>query len=308
MLKIQHFIYLDTLDQTHSIHKASDVLFISPQAMSKAIQKLEADYGFPFLDRSAHGVSLTEPAKQMMEMARPMLRTYQEIEQFLRSIPSNQSQEQTIRIAAIKTYRDYYLPDARYYMMEHYPYVSLEIKTMGTMEVIQAVTDNKYDLGFLGIPFINNHPLYEISESCEYTQFQKFHYGFFVGNQSPLAKYNSISISAALQYPIVFLEEQMNSTLDKYAPYLLLSHFGKVNYVIADSVNYMNRLIVNNKGIGFSSILPNLNETFLENDLGSVKPIRDNVFGTVGYLKSNMLMDTPETTALLNKLKSIIHM
>ena len=53
------------LYQLGSIHKAADELYISPQSMSKRLQRLEEELGQTLFDRSPSGLTPTPHAHQL---------------------------------------------------------------------------------------------------------------------------------------------------------------------------------------------------------------------------------------------------
>ena len=66
---LRNLAYLQEVANTKSINKAADNLFISKSALSTALKNLEEEFGLPLLNRSIHGVSLTEAGEIVVERA-----------------------------------------------------------------------------------------------------------------------------------------------------------------------------------------------------------------------------------------------
>ena len=65
--------YLIEVSQHNSMTAASEKLFMTSQALSIAIKKMEDELGFPLLNRSYKGVSLTEDGVWMVDLAEQFL-------------------------------------------------------------------------------------------------------------------------------------------------------------------------------------------------------------------------------------------
>ncbi len=66
---LRNLSYLQEVEKTKSINKAADNLFISKSALSAALKNLEDEFGLSLLNRSVHGVSLTEAGEMVVERA-----------------------------------------------------------------------------------------------------------------------------------------------------------------------------------------------------------------------------------------------
>ena len=69
VVRLESLRYLQEIAKTKSINKAAESLFISKSALSTAIKNLENEFGVPLLERSVHGVTLTEAGENVVERA-----------------------------------------------------------------------------------------------------------------------------------------------------------------------------------------------------------------------------------------------
>jgi len=66
---LRNLSYLQEVAKTKSINKAAENLYISKSALSAALKNLEEEFGVPLLNRSVHGVSLTEAGEMAVDRA-----------------------------------------------------------------------------------------------------------------------------------------------------------------------------------------------------------------------------------------------
>lgn len=72
-MNTDHLKYLIEIGKTTSLQQASEQLFISPQALGKAMANLERELGMPLLIRSNSGVSLTINGQWLINLANQFL-------------------------------------------------------------------------------------------------------------------------------------------------------------------------------------------------------------------------------------------
>lgn len=76
--------------EKHNITKAAESLFLSQQALSKSISRLETELGVPLLVRSRGGVSLTESGRHFLNFATVSTAQFHNMKDSLRRIGSEQ--------------------------------------------------------------------------------------------------------------------------------------------------------------------------------------------------------------------------
>lgn len=68
-MNTDHLKYLIEISKSSSLQQASEKLFVSPQALSKAMANLESELGMPLLVRSYNGVRLTVNGWWLVELS-----------------------------------------------------------------------------------------------------------------------------------------------------------------------------------------------------------------------------------------------
>lgn len=77
-MNTDHLKYLIEISKSTSLQQASEKLFVSPQALSKAMANLESELGMPLLIRSSNGVSLTVNGQWLVELTSKYLAAIEE--------------------------------------------------------------------------------------------------------------------------------------------------------------------------------------------------------------------------------------
>ena len=77
-LKFEHVEYFIEVCRSNSITKAAEHIFISQQALSRSIQRLEKELGCELFQRTSAGVRLTEAGLRLYETFYPIVRSYKE--------------------------------------------------------------------------------------------------------------------------------------------------------------------------------------------------------------------------------------
>ena len=73
-LKISHLVMLEAIEREGSIHKAASARGVSQPGVTKSLKALEAAVGCPLFERTSTGLKATAVGKEMIEIARGMLR------------------------------------------------------------------------------------------------------------------------------------------------------------------------------------------------------------------------------------------
>lgn len=301
-MQLQQLLYLKTVGETKSIRKASEKLFVSQQAISQSIMKLEDEYSVPLLNRSVHGVTLTEAGSHAAAVAEQVLSLTQDLEHYFTK-QSTMLQGGQLRIAAINSITYYVLPDAQIEFMQQHPSTELHIDSLGTKSVIEKVAARECEIGFFGNPYINDKPLFHIKPPLHFVALSRYDYRVAISPNSPLNNYNTLSIKSVLHYPIFFLREQLQDSLEDYMPYRVLSQFGKVDAIVADSIRVMSRMVEADMGVAIST-----DGIFTQDvtDQGITKPLRDNIYGYFGYLIHEDDLNNPLVTDFLDILHQTV--
>ncbi|EQC45659.1 LysR family transcriptional regulator [Bacteriovorax sp. Seq25_V] len=92
---------LKIIKEEGSFSKASEKLFKAKSALSYAIQNLEDELGLLLIDRSEYRPKLTNYGLQLLEKASPVLKSFEELTTFAKTLSSNQELKIRLSMSAI---------------------------------------------------------------------------------------------------------------------------------------------------------------------------------------------------------------
>lgn len=296
-MRLEYLQYLKAVADSNSISLASNRLFISQQALSKAIQMFEKELGAQLLVRGHQGVTLTEEGRYVLEKAEQVLQLMQDMEQHF-SQQETQKLTGSLRVMATPFLLDHILPEAIGNFYKKYPNIQLNLVQGNEKEILTALRERSIDLGIFFRCYLDNTVLTDIEKPLIFEPFSKHYFQAILSVDSPLAKLNSVSMQQLVQYPI-FLTA--SDTLDDYTLYKLFQRFGAKKIQMIDTYGLFTQLISNNLGV---SITPNLaNYVFLEKNSTIVKrPVSNHLYGYNGYVYHQDHFDNPSIPYFLQEI------
>ena len=151
-MRMEQLKYLVDIAETKSMSKTAEHMFVSPQAISKAVKQLETELDVELLVRTSLGVMLTPVGKQIATLAENMLREEQQMNQIAaRSKPRvHEDNTFSIRICSISAVANVMLPD----IIARFSYVNINIIPRIYMAdsveaVFEEVANGACDLGLV---------------------------------------------------------------------------------------------------------------------------------------------------------------
>lgn len=146
-MNLQQLRYvLEVSRHKFSVSEAADALYTSQPGVSKQIRLLEEELGFEIFTR--HGkrlVTLTEPGKQVLEIAERMLREADNLRQVGREFVDEDSGKLTI--ATTHTQARYALPPIVGEFLRRFPKVQLNIHQGNPRQVAAQILAGEADIG-----------------------------------------------------------------------------------------------------------------------------------------------------------------
>ncbi|MBN1190909.1 MAG: LysR family transcriptional regulator [Dehalococcoidales bacterium] len=191
--------YLRTFIEVSKQGSFSEVarkLSISQPAVSFQIQRLEQELGVRLIDRRQKTLALTEEGKRFLAFAGQCDRDYQymahDLEQMKEEITGNLS------IAASTIPGDFILPTVLSEFKRRHPSVNIQVAITDSVNVIEAVKSEKYDIGFCGMP--------PESQDLIAMKVAEDEIVLIVFPGHPFAARESISIQEIIDEPLIFRE------------------------------------------------------------------------------------------------------
>lgn len=144
-----------------SFRAAADALFISPPALSRRIERLEAALGTRLLERTTRRVALTPSGQLFLEHATAVLDSLEAA--FQRVTGNAAARKGMVTVATIPSAAEQILPGALMEFATRFPDVRIRVVDEGAQEVLAQVIGGSADFGlnFIGAqePGIEFQPL-----------------------------------------------------------------------------------------------------------------------------------------------------
>ncbi len=138
--------YFCTVARTENIHRASEMLRLSPAALSKSIKILEDELGIPLLVPSGRGIKVTEAGRKFAVRAEQLLSEFEALEASAREMSASRK---IIRLASFEVFTTHFLGPlvSEFFKDEE---LTLHELTPGILE--QSIVDHFTDVGITYLP------------------------------------------------------------------------------------------------------------------------------------------------------------
>lgn len=141
-----------------SIAQAARLLNISPTTLAQQIHSVERDLGVKLITRAGRSVSLTESGHRVIDQARDMVNSYST----MMTAAHVGAPPKELRIGAINTALQSFVPDTLVALNKHYPLIAVFIHASTAEKLLQEVQDGVLDAAI--IP----HPQFELPKSLSW--------------------------------------------------------------------------------------------------------------------------------------------
>jgi DNA-binding transcriptional LysR family regulator len=143
--------YFSALAQTENVRKASELLHITPSALSKTLQSLESELDLKLTVPLGRGLTLTPAGRRLAREATELIRQLDTLKESLQS-ERNVQRQHPLRIASFEVFSTYFLHALD---LVNWGEQGLVLHELLPGELEQAVATRQVDLGitYLPIPF-----------------------------------------------------------------------------------------------------------------------------------------------------------
>ena len=166
MVPNTYYIFV-TVAECGNISSASEMLCLTPSALSHSIAKLERELNVNLFIRDKKGVKLTSDGRKMLEFARKIIDT----EQLLLQEAANLTDEDhgSVAIGTICSVSQWWLPKIIENFNKENPNISLIVHQGSYQNIVDWLYSGKIDLGFLTEPLaapFDSIPLHKEELKC----------------------------------------------------------------------------------------------------------------------------------------------
>lgn len=222
-LTLQKMRYLVSIAENGSITKAARMLFVSQPSLTKTIQEIEDEIGFPIFDRTRTGIRITKNGEEFLVDVRQVL-DHADIlqEKYLSQGPRKKQY-------CVSTLHYSFAVRAFIELVKKHQYDEFDFSIRETQmgEVIEDVSTMKSALGVIYLNDSNEKILLKTFKERDlvFEEIAKACPRIFMSTNHPLAHHKSLSLEDLNDFPYVsfehkehdsfYLTEEMVNALDK---------------------------------------------------------------------------------------------
>jgi DNA-binding transcriptional LysR family regulator len=237
-----HFRTLElfcTIAEQRSFSKAAAAHDLTQSAVSQAMQHLEESVGVQLIDRSKRPLVLTAAGKTYLSGLRGVLRSYERLEQEVRSTSKQLSGQVTI--GTIVSVGLSYMPEATDAFVRLHPEVNVKTEFGSNDRVFQMTTEGEVDFGLVSFP--------RSTKQLQFVLWQQEPMRLVCSADHPLAIQHEVSLTQLMRIDMIGFDRelQLRQEIDQ-----CLSRAGiDINFRMEfDNADSMIRAIQANRGIG----------------------------------------------------------
>lgn len=155
-MELEQLRQLDAIEREGTMSAAARVLHLSQPALSRSIQRLEADLGTPLFSRDGRRLALNDAGRVAVDWARQILRD----ERLMRdAVDSVARRARALRVGTVAPAPLWRLTGL---MVEAFPREALTSETSDEATVVRGVLDGTFDLGI-----VCERPTSPLLRNCE---------------------------------------------------------------------------------------------------------------------------------------------
>ena len=144
--------YFCTVAQTGNIHRASELLRLTPAALSKSIKLLESELGIRLTVPVGRGIAITDEGKEFAEKAKIVLEDVMALQESLRPHPEHRK---SLKIGSFEVFTTHFLgPLVRDYLLDF----DLSLYELGPGRLEDALLSGLVEIGITYLPIRKEDP------------------------------------------------------------------------------------------------------------------------------------------------------
>jgi DNA-binding transcriptional LysR family regulator len=194
-MELRHLRYFVRVAEDENVSRAALRLHISQPGLSRQIRDLEAELGFPLLERTAKSVRLTDAGRVFLNEARAVLKRAEEAVQAARAIAAGGSAELHVGYAPSLTAR--ILPPTLRAFQAVLPRVRVRLHDFSTEEMLTGLREGSLQLAFV----VRLAPA--LLRGLQFQELTRETFCLAVAPRHPLAARRAVSLGEVAREPLV---------------------------------------------------------------------------------------------------------
>jgi DNA-binding transcriptional LysR family regulator len=192
-MELRDLKYFEQVARLGHFGRAAEATHRTQPAISKSIQRLEAEFGADLFTRDAGQLILTPIGQILMRHAQDILRS---VDTTVRDITAaTTGLAGHVRIGVSATAAEYLLPVLTEKLLPHFPYITIEIELGMNDSLASSLVERELDLVV--------SPYTQTAEECEFAQISIDHVVVVASRNHPLFCQEKIEIQDLQEYPWV---------------------------------------------------------------------------------------------------------
>jgi len=299
--------YLIEISKNPSLSIASQKLHITPQALSTAIKKLEDELGFELLNRSFKGISLTMNGEWLVQEAVQFLDKIDTRKNQYLHTTAKQSHKGSLDIAINRSgISDSIVAQLIVQLYEQEPELRIALKELPKESIFSAIRTQEIEYGFIFRTKANGNYIDELDDDLTFDALFCGDLVLATAFQTELAKFNSVTLKKAIQYPICTYNALPSSK--DYLHYLLTDIFNlSPQYEVETNFSIYKHKVKNGIANAFivhfpAEIIPS---NYVENT--KLLQLRDDIKIYFGFIRKRDVPLSNNGAFFLQELRGLIH-
>lgn len=172
---------------------------ITQSTVSRQIQSLESDLGFPLFHRTAHA-KLTVAGEKLLPRARKICQEWAIASQEIADLQAGKQPE--LCVAAIHSVCSHYLPPILQKFCRDFPEIQLRVTALGSDRALKVLRD-----GLVDVAVVMNNRFLTSSPDMTVELLYEEQVEILMAAGHPLAQYEKVPWSALVEYPQVVFKD-----------------------------------------------------------------------------------------------------
>jgi len=232
-MTLQQLHYVIETEKHASFNKAAQVLYVTRQSLTNAINELEKEIGIKIFQRTNKGLLTTVEGKEFIKMAKSVLYSYENLKQVYSSKHEKMSRFTMVSIP------NYFIEDAFTMLckeVENNSSVKMTIKTTDAYQALEDVSSSRAEIATVMIGESHKHAWVNQlrSRNLEYFKLIDAQFEVLLSVNDPLARQKLISPEMLEGYSFVFWADSTMNILN------LLPETSEIAKVIVQNNKFIN--------------------------------------------------------------------
>lgn len=278
-MQMEYFKYLVDLAETKSLSQTAERFFMTHQAISKAIKKIEHDFSVNLLIRTKKGIELTDAGKIFINKSYEILEKYKELNELLEpfQIVKEQSVKGEFTVLTIPKFLEINLHSILTGFYSCFPDLNISFKTESHDNILFGHEYNDSTIGLIAImeKDLQNESFQKLIESknLKIDVILSSKSILIMHKNSKWAQLDSASIDIN-QIPKIHFGYNIKLLPDNTDDY-------KGNYIVSN-LESMRKLVLNKQGVGILSEFEYKNFFHKSSNIFTMQ-LDENIVSPLGY-------------------------